>query len=313
MRVLDLFSKRQQRLRGEVPDIFIYDKIPPELRVQLVHILTDYLGSNDQPQHSGLMVYQAYEFIVTSLCREYGYFLLPGSRDNGNRNYVAELMNFVLKEEDVERVMDAVELSCRVIDTHARKWEYRNRADSNSEVEAALAEVNARFQHHGIGYRYEAGNIVRVDSEIVHSEIIKPALALLHDSKYKGAETEFHLAFEHYRHGRYKESLAECLKSLESTMKVIAKTHKWKHETNATAKPLLDVMFEKELIPKLWSQHFSGLRSMLESGVPTARNRLGGHGQGSDVVTVPGHFVAFAIHQTASAIVFLAAAERALH
>jgi len=65
-------------------------------------------------------------------------------------------------------------------------------------------------------------------------------------------------------------------------------------------------VFEKGLVPPIWAQHFSGLRGMLESGVPTARNRLGGHGQGTDIVDVPKHFVAFAIHQTAAAIVFLA-------
>lgn len=198
------------------------------------------------------------------------------------------------------------------MDNHARKWEYQQRHDASNQVDAAIAELNARFQHHGVGYRYEAGDIIRVDSEVVHSEVVKPALALLHEAKYKGAEAEFHLAFEHYRHGRFKESLAECLKALESTIKTIAKERKWKHEANATAKPLLDLMFEKQVIPPLWSQHFSGLRSMLESGVPTARNRLGGHGQGSAVVPVPAHFVAFALHQTAAAIVFLSTAEREL-
>lgn len=115
MRIIDLFSKRQQRLRGEVPDIFVYDKIPPELRVQVVYILTDYLGNARDATHSGFMVYRAYEFIVTTLCREYGLFYLPGTKEYGERNYVAELTNFILTEKSVERVMDAVELSCRVM------------------------------------------------------------------------------------------------------------------------------------------------------------------------------------------------------
>jgi hypothetical protein len=45
---------------------------------------------------------------------------------------------------------------------------------------------------------------------------------------------------------------------------------------------------------------------MLESSVPTVRNRLGGHGQGTEVVKVPSHVVAYALHMTASTIVFLA-------
>lgn len=46
--------------------------------------------------------------------------------------------------------------------------------------------------------------------------------------------------------------------------------------------------------------------------MPTARNRLGGHGQGASVVQVPTHFVAYVLHQTASTIVFLAEAEKSL-
>lgn len=312
MRIIDLFSKRQQRVRGEVPDILVYDKLPQELRVQIVHILRDFLGNEEEAYDRQKMVGGAFKFIVDTLCREYGFFHLPSERQQDDREYVSELFNFILTEQNVERVLDAVEMACKVIDTHTRKWEYRHRRDANEEADAALAEINARFQHQAFGFRYETGNIIRIDSEVVHAEVIKPALALLHDPKYEGAEAEFHLAYEHYRHGRSKEALTECLKSLESTVKAIAKTRKWTHDPNATAKPLIDLMFEKQLVPQLWSQHFSGLRGMLESGVPTARNRLGGHGQGPEIVLVPPHYVAFAIHQTAAAIVFLATAERQL-
>jgi hypothetical protein len=45
--------------------------------------------------------------------------------------------------------------------------------------------------------------------------------------------------------------------------------------------------------------------------VPTARNRLGGHGQGSEPVDVPEHVVAFVLHMTAATILFLAQASDA--
>jgi hypothetical protein len=51
---------------------------------------------------------------------------------------------------------------------------------------------------------------------------------------------------------------------------------------------------------------------LLESGVPTARNRLGGHGQGAKPTSVPDHIVAYLLHMTASTIVFLIEADRAL-
>lgn len=103
-------------------------------------------------------------------------------------------------------------------------------------------------------------------------------------------------AHQHYRRGHAKEALNECLKALESVMKIICEKRNWAHDPHATAKPLLDVLFEKGLIPPFWNAHFSGLRSTLEAGVPTGRNRIGGHGQGSAVVTVPEYLVAYMLH-----------------
>lgn len=311
MKIIDLFSKRQAKLRGEVPDVFVYDKLPRVLRVQIVHIFRDYLG-NEMDVHIYERVARVYEYLVDALCREYGVFNLPGGNEYQERGHINEVFDFILTEKSVERVLDAVELGCKLIDTESRDWGYRNRHSAESEATEALAELNTRFQHHGFGYRFEAGNIIRVDSEFVHAEVTKPVLVLLHDSRYKGAEAEFHQAYEHYRHGRMKDALTDCLRSLESTMKSIASVRGWKHDLKATAKPLIELMFEKELIPKFWEQHFSALRAMLVSGVPTVRNRLGGHGQGPDIVSVPPHFVGFALHQTAAAIVFLARAEAEL-
>jgi hypothetical protein len=95
-------------------------------------------------------------------------------------------------------------------------------------------------------------------------------------------------------------------------MKAICAKRSWQYDPKATASPLIQVLIGHELIPPFWNQHFSALRTTLESGVPTARNRLGGHGQGSQVVGVPEHIVAYVLHLTASAIVFLAEAEKAL-
>ena len=46
MAVSDLFSKRQKRLRGEVPDVYQYDDIPSPLRVQIAYIIKDALGDS---------------------------------------------------------------------------------------------------------------------------------------------------------------------------------------------------------------------------------------------------------------------------
>lgn len=313
MATLDIYSKRQKKLRGDAPDVYIYDTIPQPLKVQIVHIWRDALGNENQYNDTYLGTKNAYKFIVEILCREYGVFSLPTERkDYRGRQFLEELANFLLQEDDHEKVLDAIELSFRYIDRCTRNFEFLNRQKASKQADEAIEELNERFQEHGIGFQFIDGEIIRIDSQLVHSEVVKPALNLLQGLGYSGAQSEFLKAHEHYRDGNYKEALTECLKSLESVMKVICEKHGWCHAPHATSAPLLKVLFDNELIPKFWEQHFSSLRSTLESGVPTARNRLGGHGQGSNITQVPNHLVAYVLHLTASGIVFLCEAEKAI-
>jgi hypothetical protein len=313
MGVFDLFSKRQKKLRGDVPDVYTYDKIPQPLRVQIVHIWRDTLGDESEyhDEFRGRGVRNAYQFIVETLCREYGVFFLPGSETHGIRNYLTELANFMLKVEDPEKALDAIDLSFRVIDGMVRRHGYLNRDNPSELADDAIGELNFRFREHGIGYEFD-GQIIRIDSALLHAEAVKPALALLGAPEYAGAQAEFLTAHEHYRHGRTKEALADCLKALESVMKVICAKRGWQHDPNATSSALIKVLFDNGLVPSFWTSHFSALRSTLEAGVPTARNRLGGHGQGAQVVQVPEYLAAYVLHLTASAILFVAEAEKAL-
>lgn len=317
MAVWDLYSKRQKQLRGETPDVYTYDEIPDALAVQIVHIWHDTLGDstlylNGQSFFTG--TYHAYKEIVDILRRERGEFTLPCAPSYKNRGHLSELVGYLMQETEVEKALDVIELTFRCIDQLTRKHEYLRLSPREAEKRAddAIAELNKRFREHGVGYQFCDGMIVRIDSEFVHAEVVKPALALLRAADYAGAQAEFLNAHEHYRHGRMKEALQECLKAFESVMKIICAKRHWPHPANATSSALIQVLFEKDLIPPFWQSHFSGLRSSLEGGVPTARNKLGGHGQGTEVVDVPNHLVAYVLHMTASAIVYLAEAEKAL-
>jgi len=199
-----------------------------------------------------------------------------------------------------------------VIDRMTRTYDHLHRRNATEAADEAIEELNQRFREHDVGYQLEDGGIIRVDSQLLHTEAVKPALSLLQSADYAGAEAEFLRAHEHYRHGRQKEALNECLKALESVMKIICGKRKWGCDPNATAKTLIQTLLDKGLIPSFWAQHFSAIRSTLEAGVPTARNRLGGHGQGTEVVQIPEHIAAYVLHQTAAAIVFLVESDKAL-
>ena len=139
---------------------------------------------------------------------------------------------------------------------------------------------------------------------------MKPVLHLLgSEKKYSGANNEFLSAHEHYRHKRYKECLNDCLKSFESLMKAIHEKHSWPYNQGDTAKKLINSCFENKLVPEYLQNQFSSVRILLESGIPTVRNKEGGHGQGSEISTVPEHLASYTLHLTATNLLFLANCE----
>lgn len=311
MPIRDIYSKRQKNKRGEIPDVFQYDSLSQEFRVQVFHILRDALGI---PEHSTFTGYSGrvndtYKSIHDALCREYGLF---GLVENPDGNFARSVFNFLLSA-NTEEALDLIELSFQTVIQHEDDLLYRHNAGISANSKDSIEELNSRFLEHGIGYQFESGEIIRVDSKLAHAEIIKPALqVLLSDKIYAGANDEFLKAHEHYRHGRYKECLNECLKSFESVMKAICKKKKWQHNEFDTAKKLLDTCFQNNLIPEYLQQHYSSLRSGLESGAPTVRNRLAGHGQGAKQVKVPPHIAQYLLNLTATSILMLVEGEKNL-
>ena len=62
MKLFEIFSKRQKRLRGEIPDVYRHEIIPPELRVQVFHIWMDVWGKIQYERFAGPYghAYEAY-------------------------------------------------------------------------------------------------------------------------------------------------------------------------------------------------------------------------------------------------------------
>lgn len=314
MAIWNLYSKRQKILRGDVPDVYAYEAIPDSLRIQVVHMLRDVLGDTRDYRrtYQEENIREAYRFIKDTLCREYGVFTLGDGRRYGDID--EEVFDFIINtpDPDFEKVLDAIELSFAVVDSMTRDYGYRSLDYASEKADAAIDELNQRFKEHGVGYEFKDGKIMRIDSEYIHKEAVKPALQALSDKQYKNANKEFLEAHEHYRHGRYKDCLAWALKSLESTMKIICKKMNWPYKQTDTASTLINTCFDNGLIPPYWQSHFGSLRAMLQSGVPTARNVTSSHGQGDKQVEVPGYLAAYCLHMTASTLVFLVEAEKAL-
>ncbi|MGW7773264.1 STM4504/CBY_0614 family protein [Pseudomonas machongensis] len=311
MAVTDLFSKRSKRARGEYTDVYQYSNLPSSIRHQIVQIFIETLGDYEAHSRYGKRLH-AWQGIVSALRREYGVPALYNERYVNDDQPIEEISGFILGHRDIEQVLDAVELGCRCIDRLTRDPRYLHRSDANGRATEAIEEINIRFREHALGFEYASGEIIRKDSQLIHEEAVKPALRLLQQPCYSGAEEEFLSAHAHYRQGNNKEALNECLKAFESMMKAICDIRGWEYAVSATASKLIQVLFENELVPAYWQQSLTSLRSTLESSVPTGRNRLSGHGQGSTPIEVPDHLTAYMLHMTASCLVFLAQSNAAL-
>ena len=139
--------------------------------------------------------------------------------------------------------------------------------------------------------------MIRADSTFIHQEVVRPALTVLRAQHLEAAEAEFLKAHEHYCHRRYEEANVGCLMALESMLKVICHRRGWQFDAEKdTASSLIDIVFKEGLIPDYLQSQFGALRSVLESGVPTIRNRAGGHGAGVKRREVPEYLASYTLH-----------------
>ncbi len=303
MGIYETYSKRlKNRDRAGQPDVYQYDELPQPLRVQITYIWNSAIGPSVE-RGKITNSQEIWEFIDNTLSRELGVFYLGGSYNDSSE---ARCKSF-LRNASTDQTLDIIEFSFLCI----LKMPPRSRATQYADN--AIEELNHRFKEHGVGYQFEGGEIVRVDSQYVHAEVVKPAISLLNTAGFDGASEEFLRAHEHYRKGRLREAMSDALKAFESTMKAICGTNGWKYREGDTAKALIKTVLDNGLVPKYMETHLGGLRNTLEAGLPTVRNKNSGHGQGAQVREVPGYFTGYALHLAATNIVFLVEAHEALN
>lgn len=299
--VFNIFSKRQKKLDNDTVDVYEYESIPSKLKVQAIHIFREVI---DTEHYSKGNIYLEIHKI---LCKEYGVFTLKEYAQNNEE----AIFDFLLNTEDYQKALDIIELFYRYFYL-VLKEKYKHHDTYSKMIDDAIIELNERFKENAIGYSFESGEAIKIDSKFIHSEVVKPTLKILNNSLYKGANEEFLKAHEHYRHKRYKECLNECLKSFESTMKTICDKHNWAYNQNDTSKKLIKICFDNNLIPTYLQTQFSSLQQLFESGVPTIRNKNSGHGQGVQPIQVTAEITSYMLHLTATNLLFLAEHEQQL-
>lgn len=317
MSIYETYSKRQLRLNGDQVDVYQYNNLPNKLKNQIIHIWNDVIGNYEDIHND--QIAPIYAHFHNILCREMGEFVLPHNDYNTRGKPSLEIINFFTKSRNLNQNIDVVELIFKGINNFHEIFK-------KDEAEKAISELNIRLKESAVGYQFLNNEIIRIDSEIIHAEAVVPALHLLNQKDYKGAESEFLKAHEAYRQGKNGSAILECNKAFESTMKVIIHKQGWAYDTSETATPaseikaknkasasvLIKVCFENGLFPNYLQSQVTALRTLLESSIPTIRNKNDSHGTGLKPVVIPESLASFTLHITASTILFLIESESSL-
>jgi hypothetical protein len=308
MPIFELYSQRKRRLeRGDLPEVYQYDKLPTALRTQLAQIFSEAIGgyyvSSGYGGQASPNNNETWKEICRLLRREKGADRLGP----GGENRRDEVLNY-LRSNDADDALDVVHACCVAIEKIVPTLnQYSLKTYGIRQApDAALHEVNYRFRQAGVGLQYESGQIVRIDSQFLHSEVVKPALAVLRDPRFKGAEEEFLEAHKQYRSGNPKDAVTGANRAFESAMKVVCDIKGWTYDKSARASDLVKLLRRNGLFPDYLDNAFDQLIATLSSGLPVVRNNDGGHGQGGVPRETPGYVAAYALHLAATNIVFLA-------
>lgn len=309
------FSQREKERLGQntEPEVYIYDFLPQPLRVQIFQILNDSFGparvvDRESDDHDGRKENFFWTEVYRNLIKEAGvlsFYRKPPYEE-------IELLFIDGSSKDYRLLLDLIDIAFLILKAGGRELgdSDRKEMEIRQTPAEAIAELNVRFKQHGVGYRFENDGLMRIDSEFTHSEIVKPALTLLSAKEFSGPLDEFVSAHKHFREGEFKAAIVDALKSMESTLKTICKLRGWAMTGTETASALLQKVFDNGLIPAYLQSHFTALKSTLESGLPTLRNKAAGHGQGQDPVEVPEYLAAYALNLAATNIVFLIKASK---
>jgi hypothetical protein len=306
MATFETYSRKKKGL----PDVLSYHSFSEKLKTQIYHIWNDYFlqdGYPDSFKTEGLKV------IHDTICKETGKKTLFFNGTFFNRSFDYQIEKYFESLTDIDALLDTVDIIFYFI---LRMEEVASQntyppALSYSAKDAIL-DLNTRFKEHGIGYEFANKQIIRIDNQLLHQVAVVPTLSLIQNPEYSNVNDEYLKAHEHYRYSRNQECLNECLKSFETTIKIICFKNNWPYQESDTANVLVKILITNKFLPSYNENQLNSLRSLLQSNIPTVRNKNSAHGQGTQKRKVPNHLAQYLLSVTGATIQLLINSQTAI-
>jgi hypothetical protein len=265
---LALFSQRyfraleQQTLTVEIPDV-------------ARRKLWTWLGANNEAvyiqrdpndrwiSNSSILEETEYDLLV-----EQGWDKIPGAPAQQGGNPFQNLRHLVLNGE-APFVFDTMELAGRRMEPAIK--------------EAFRQKTNQIFELHGCPWRMSDGEFFKLDGDFVGARLASTAHDALAANHFAGATDEYAKARQYLATGEIREAIYFAGHSFESVLKVLAGPG----SEHANADRLLKDLSAQGYFDDLPDSVRAGFTDQVLKALPFLRNKLGGHGQGAAVVTIP--------------------------
>lgn len=295
---LTYFRRKKIREKGDAVDVYQYEQMSTGLRTQILMLMEEM----EEIQFQNFQSLQIYDLINPVIRKDKKVFKLADGGYNLSTQRRAEFRNWFAAESNLDFLLTGLELFMRLTST-LKVW----RSDLENERNHIIECINAVMMEDCFGFQFEGGDIIEVGSTYIHKNVVVPALGILSEEKYSTVNSEFRKAHSEFRGANYEDCIRDCCNSFESLMKIIAKENGWSEITDkSTVKDLVKSIFDHKYIPDYMAQEFTGLRTILEGGINTVRNKAGGHGQGAKPRVIDKQVAEFQLNQTAAALRLLA-------
>ena len=283
----DIFRPFSIRHRAALAERKIRPSLPKRLRSRIWQVLQEYddavsihpyKGSNWNEQSTILSE------LERKLLKACGLNKLEAFIDDSKTRKEVDLKGFILGAYPAQ-VLDVVEMMY---------------VDTGEQSQSAFQrEINQIMRDEECPWILCDGKFVQMDSKFFEDEVLSRANELLTVNQFEGAKQEFLEARNDFTVGDYKGTIHNACKAFESVLKSIE--NKTEGNANLLIKGLEQNGFYKGL-PESIKDSFG---TQVLTSLPYLRNRLGGHGQGSEVLEVPKQIAKLALHLAGSLIVFL--------
>lgn len=202
----------------------------------------------------------------SDLRTEHGWERLPVTPYPAETQY-HEALRLLVLDGEAPYVFDTIEIASGYMDA--------------AEKDALRQKVNQIFELHDCPWRISDGEFFKLDGDFVGARLASTAHDSLAVNQFAGAAHEYAKARQYLGNGDIREAIFFAGHSFESVMKVLTNLD------HANGDRLIKELGVKGYFDDLPETIRAGFMDQVLRALPFLRNKLGGHGQGKDIVAIP--------------------------